>query len=32
VKAARQWLFEPATREGAPILVVVLIELTFMLR
>jgi TonB family protein len=32
VKAARQWLFEPATREGAPIPVVVLIELTFTLR
>lgn len=32
VNAARRWLFEPATREGAPIPVVVLIELTFTLR
>lgn len=29
IKAARQWLFTPATREGKPVPIVVVLELTF---
>jgi periplasmic protein TonB len=32
VKAARQWLFRPGTRQGTPVPVIVTIELTFRLR
>jgi protein TonB len=32
VKAARQWRFEPGTRNGEPVAVLVTIELTFTLR
>jgi periplasmic protein TonB len=32
VKAARQWLFVPGTRQGQPVAVLVTIELTFTLR
>ena len=32
VKAARQWSFEPATKDGKPVPVVITLELTFLLR
>jgi periplasmic protein TonB len=32
VKAAKQWLFKPGTKDGKPVAVRVMIELTFMLK
>jgi len=32
IKAARQWRFEPGTKDGKPVAVLVTIELTFTLR
>jgi protein TonB len=32
IKAAKQWLFKPGTKDGKPVAVRVMIELTFMLK